>query len=131
MRLSSGKAALRYLHSVAPERRRAAWLQHESQCPPRRPSAGGSCGVVASPARRTAAVLAVPTGSDAPPGPKPRPEANPKRAATKLEGVMTPPAEEPQPARSPAEEPLHRALGLTDDEFEAVGKILGRDPNHL
>jgi phosphoribosylformylglycinamidine synthase II len=35
---------------------------------------------------------------------------------------MTPPAEEP---------PLHRALGLTDDEFEAVGKILGREPNHL
>ncbi len=32
---------------------------------------------------------------------------------------------------SPAEEPLHRALGLTDDEFEAVGKILGREPNHL
>jgi phosphoribosylformylglycinamidine synthase len=30
-----------------------------------------------------------------------------------------------------AEEPLHRALGLTDDEFEAVGKILGRSPNHL
>jgi phosphoribosylformylglycinamidine synthase subunit PurL len=30
-----------------------------------------------------------------------------------------------------AEEPVHRALGLTDDEFEAVGKILGRSPNHL
>jgi phosphoribosylformylglycinamidine synthase len=49
---------------------------------------------------------------------------------------MTPPAEEPQPAQSPAgqspaEEPLHRALGLTDEEFEAVGKILGRAPNHL
>ena len=28
-------------------------------------------------------------------------------------------------------ETLHRALGLTDDEFEAVGKILGRAPNHL
>ena len=26
---------------------------------------------------------------------------------------------------------MHRALGLTDDEFEAVGKILGRAPNHL
>jgi len=36
---------------------------------------------------------------------------------------MTPPAEEPPP--------LHRALGLTDDEFEAVEKILGRAPNHL
>jgi phosphoribosylformylglycinamidine synthase II len=35
---------------------------------------------------------------------------------------MTPAAEEPS---------LHRALGLTDDEFEAVGKILGRPPNHL
>jgi len=47
---------------------------------------------------------------------------------------MTPPAEEPQPAQSPAEpaeESLHRALGLTDEEFEAVGKILGRAPNHL
>ena len=37
---------------------------------------------------------------------------------------MTPAAEEP-------EVPLHRALGLTDDEFEAVAKILGRLPNHL
>jgi phosphoribosylformylglycinamidine synthase subunit PurL len=36
---------------------------------------------------------------------------------------MTPPAED--------EEPLHRALGLTDDEFAAVGVILGRAPNHL
>ncbi len=36
---------------------------------------------------------------------------------------MTPAAEEPPP--------LHRALGLTDDEFEAVEKILGRAPNHL
>ena len=44
---------------------------------------------------------------------------------------MTPPAEEPQPDDSPAEVPLHRALGLTDEEFEAVGKILGRAPNHL
>jgi len=35
---------------------------------------------------------------------------------------MTPAAEEPL---------LHRALGLTDDEFEAVEKILGRSPNHL
>jgi phosphoribosylformylglycinamidine synthase II len=31
----------------------------------------------------------------------------------------------------PTEEPLHRALGLTDDEFAAVEKILGRAPNHL
>jgi phosphoribosylformylglycinamidine synthase II len=30
-----------------------------------------------------------------------------------------------------AEEPLHRALGLTDDEYAAVGAILGREPNHL
>jgi phosphoribosylformylglycinamidine synthase subunit PurL len=37
---------------------------------------------------------------------------------------MTPAAEEP-------DVPLHRALGLTDDEFEAVAKILGRPPNHL
>jgi phosphoribosylformylglycinamidine synthase len=49
---------------------------------------------------------------------------------------MTPPAEEPQPDRSPGDQspgevPLHRALGLTDEEFEAVGKILGRAPNHL
>ncbi len=32
---------------------------------------------------------------------------------------------------SRAEEALHRALGLTDDEFEAVATILGRAPNHL
>ena len=44
---------------------------------------------------------------------------------------MTPPAEAPPPDQPPAEEPLHRALGLTDDEFEAIGKILGRPPNHL
>jgi len=30
-----------------------------------------------------------------------------------------------------AEESIHRALGLTDDEFAAVGEILGRPPNHL
>ncbi|MEY2425574.1 MAG: phosphoribosylformylglycinamidine synthase subunit PurL, partial [Actinomycetota bacterium] len=28
-------------------------------------------------------------------------------------------------------EPLHRALGLTDDELESIKKILGRDPNRL
>jgi len=44
---------------------------------------------------------------------------------------MTPPAEEPLPDPAPADVSLHRALGLTDDEFEAVGKILGRAPNHL
>src|SRR6204780_3019887 len=44
---------------------------------------------------------------------------------------MTASAEALPPARSPAEGSLHRALGLTDDEFEAVGKILGRAPNHL
>src|SRR6202046_2112664 len=44
---------------------------------------------------------------------------------------MTPSAGPLPPARSPAEGSLHRALGLTDDEFEAVGKILGRAPNHL
>ncbi len=43
---------------------------------------------------------------------------------------MIPPVEAP-PDEPPGEELLHRALGLTDDEFEAVGKILGRRPNHL
>jgi phosphoribosylformylglycinamidine synthase subunit PurL len=28
-------------------------------------------------------------------------------------------------------EPLHRALGLTDDEAADIARILGRDPNHL
>ena len=28
-------------------------------------------------------------------------------------------------------EPLHRALGLTDDEFGRVEEVLGRAPNHL
>jgi phosphoribosylformylglycinamidine synthase len=44
---------------------------------------------------------------------------------------MTPPAEAMPPDHAPDEESLHRALGLTDDEFDAVGKILGRPPNHL
>ncbi|MFZ0250922.1 MAG: phosphoribosylformylglycinamidine synthase subunit PurL [Acidimicrobiales bacterium] len=49
---------------------------------------------------------------------------------------MTPSAGALPPDQTPAGEPLHeeslhRALGLTDDEFEAVGKILGRAPNHL
>ncbi len=43
---------------------------------------------------------------------------------------MSPPAEA-SPDHSRAEESPHRALGLTDDEFDAVGKILGRPPNHL
>ncbi len=30
-----------------------------------------------------------------------------------------------------AEEGRHRALGLSDDELEAVATILGRPPNHL
>src|SRR5438874_8880882 len=29
------------------------------------------------------------------------------------------------------DEPLHRALGLTDDELETINGILGRSPNHL
>ena len=50
-------------------------------------------------------------------------------SARPLSGVtMTPPAEA---TPSAGEESLHRALGLTDDEFEAVAKILGRPPNHL
>ncbi len=44
---------------------------------------------------------------------------------------MTPAAEESNPPAPADEESLHRALGLTDDEFEAVVKILGRVPNHL
>ncbi len=44
---------------------------------------------------------------------------------------MTPSAGALSPDQPPAGEPLHRQLGLTDDEFEAVGKILGRAPNHL
>jgi len=30
-----------------------------------------------------------------------------------------------------SEVPVHRALGLTDDELQAIAAILGRDPNHL
>jgi phosphoribosylformylglycinamidine synthase len=36
----------------------------------------------------------------------------------------------PDPA-SPAEAPVHRALGLTDEEAESIAAILGRAPNHL
>jgi phosphoribosylformylglycinamidine synthase subunit PurL len=39
--------------------------------------------------------------------------------------------EESLPGESLPGEALHRALGLTDDEFDAVVKILGRAPNHL
>jgi phosphoribosylformylglycinamidine synthase II len=46
-----------------------------------------------------------------------------------VEGIMS--SSDEAPDHAPAEEPLHRALGLTDDEFEAVNKILGRSPNHL
>ncbi|HEY7071278.1 MAG TPA: phosphoribosylformylglycinamidine synthase subunit PurL [Acidimicrobiales bacterium] len=31
----------------------------------------------------------------------------------------------------PTDEPIHRALGLTDDEAAAIERILGRTPNHL
>src|SRR3974390_3639877 len=43
---------------------------------------------------------------------------------------MMSPAEAPSDPPA-AEESLHRALGLTDDEFEAVAEIPGRPPNHL
>jgi phosphoribosylformylglycinamidine synthase len=46
-----------------------------------------------------------------------------------VEAIMS--SSDEAPDHAPAEVPLHRALGLTDDEFEAVGKILGRIPNHL
>jgi phosphoribosylformylglycinamidine synthase len=32
---------------------------------------------------------------------------------------------------SVAEQPLHRALGLTDWEFDRIRELLGRDPNHF
>src|SRR5450756_2046621 len=32
---------------------------------------------------------------------------------------------------SPSEEPLHRALGLTDSEFGDIVDVLGREPNSL
>ena len=32
---------------------------------------------------------------------------------------------------APTSEPLHRALGLTDDEFDRVVEVLERQPNHL
>jgi phosphoribosylformylglycinamidine synthase len=32
---------------------------------------------------------------------------------------------------SSSPEPLHRALGLTDSEFDDIRKVLGREPNHL
>lgn len=35
------------------------------------------------------------------------------------------------PDPTAAEEPVHRALGLTDDELERIREILGREPNHL
>jgi len=37
----------------------------------------------------------------------------------------------PVPATSSPSEPLHRALGLTDEELDAIRDRLGRDPNDL
>ena len=34
-------------------------------------------------------------------------------------------------AGATSDQPLHRALGLTDDELTAIERILGREPNHL
>ena len=36
-----------------------------------------------------------------------------------------------RPAEAPAPMPLHQALGLTDDELDAIRDRLGRDPNDL
>ena len=35
------------------------------------------------------------------------------------------------PLTQVAEQPLHRALGLTDGEFKRIGGLLGREPNHF
>ena len=35
------------------------------------------------------------------------------------------------PPPAAADVPLHRALGLTDDEADVIATILGRAPNHL
>ncbi len=35
------------------------------------------------------------------------------------------------PAATPADDALHRALGLTDDEAASIAAILGRPPNHV
>ena len=35
------------------------------------------------------------------------------------------------PLTQVAEQPLHRALGLTDGELERIGGLLGREPNHF
>jgi phosphoribosylformylglycinamidine synthase len=49
--------------------------------------------------------------------------------------VVERPAEQPRPADSgesaPASMPLHLALGLTDEELDAIRDRLGRDPNDL
>jgi phosphoribosylformylglycinamidine synthase II len=47
---------------------------------------------------------------------------------------VSPPAEEPtdKPGAGPADEPLHRRLGVTDDELAAIrDRLGGRDPNDL
>jgi phosphoribosylformylglycinamidine synthase II len=56
-------------------------------------------------------------------------------AAGRLRAMASPDqtaAQDPTaPAGESAEEPVHRALGLTDDELDRIREILGREPNHL
>ncbi|MCB1003888.1 MAG: phosphoribosylformylglycinamidine synthase subunit PurL, partial [Acidimicrobiales bacterium] len=40
-------------------------------------------------------------------------------------------ADSPAASPEPTEVPVHRALGLTDDELDSIRAILGREPNHL
>ncbi|MFI5226510.1 MAG: phosphoribosylformylglycinamidine synthase subunit PurL, partial [Candidatus Limnocylindrales bacterium] len=48
-----------------------------------------------------------------------------------VEAMSTPAAPVPGDRPTRAEEPLHRSLGITDDELVAIRQRLGRDPNEL
>ncbi|MEZ5382278.1 MAG: phosphoribosylformylglycinamidine synthase subunit PurL [Microthrixaceae bacterium] len=43
----------------------------------------------------------------------------------------SPQAASDKPAQGAADPPLHRSLGLTDDEYGSIVELLGREPNHL
>src|SRR5437762_12996303 len=54
-----------------------------------------------------------------------------KRARRREREVIAEAAGRILPLTQVAEQPLHRALGLTDWELQRIQELMGRDPNHF